>query len=134
MKKIISLILVIAIILFSCVGCDLFEPMTEEEKIQVELRHKQYLEENTKRYEVLSVYQYVHRETNSLGGIRDECICYYFTYLDSKGKLKTYEGFEDLPYGLTHLKIGKKDEYVTNPDGKFLYLTKETLKNISNKD
>ena len=40
MKKIISLILVIAIILFSCVGCDLFEPMTEEEKIQVELRHK----------------------------------------------------------------------------------------------
>ena len=130
MKKIISLILVIMMI-FSCVGC---EPMTEEEIIQEELRHKQYLEEHTKRYEVLSVYQYVHRETNGLGGITDEYICYYFTYLDSKGKLKTYEGFEDLPYGLTHLKIGKKDEYVTNPDGKFLYLTKETLKNIRNKE
>jgi hypothetical protein len=116
MKKIISLILVI-IILFNCVGCDLFEPM----------------EEHTKRYEVLSVYQYVHRETNVLGGISDESICYYFTYL-SGNSLKTYEGFENLPYGFTHLRIGKKDEYVTNPDGEFLYLTKETLKNISNKE
>lgn len=133
MKKIISLILVM-IIVFSCVGCDLFEPMTEEELAQQELEHKQYLKENTKRYEVLSVYQYVHRDTNGLGGITNEYICYYFTYLDSKGKLKTYEGFEDSPYGLTHLKIGKKDEYVTNPDGKFLYLTKETLKNISGKE
>lgn len=132
MKKIISLILVI-IILFNCVGCDLFEPMTEEEIIQEELRHKQYMEEHTKRYEVLSVYQYVHRETNGLGGISDESICYYFTYL-SGNSLKTYEGFENLPYGLTHLRIGKKDEYVTNPDGEFLYLTKETLKNISNKE
>ena len=132
MKKLISLMLII-IILFVCVGCDLFEPLTEEELAQQELAHKQYMEENTKRYEVLSVYQYVHRRTNVLGGISDERVCYYFTYL-SGNTLKTYEGFENLPYGLTHLRIGKKDEYVTNPDGKFLYLTKETLKNISGKE
>ena len=133
MKKIVSLILVITIMLFTCAGCDLFEPMTEEELAQQELEYKQYMEENTKRYEVLSVYQYVHRRTNALGGIKNENVCYYFTYL-SGNSLKTYEGFEDLPYGLTHLKLGKKDEYVTNPDGKYLYLTKETLKNISNKE
>lgn len=124
MRKYLLLIIIsIVFLLTACIDEETISPEEEEKQ------HQEYIKNNTKRYEVLSVYQYVHRETNGFGGVTDESICYHFTYLDNN-KLRTYEEFENLPYGITHLKIGKKDEYVTNPNGKYLYLTKETLKKM----
>ena len=59
-------------------------------------------------------------------------MAYAFTYLDDNGDLYTVDEFENLAYGTTKVKIGKTNKYVIQDDCRILYLTKDTMKNISN--
>lgn len=83
-------------------------------------------------YEVVSVTQYISTETNQFGGVTDQSLAYAFTYLDDNGDLYTVDEFENLAYGTTKVKIGGSNEYVIQDDCRILYLTKDTMKNISN--
>lgn len=83
-------------------------------------------------YEVVSVTQYILTETNQFGGVTDQSLAYAFTYLDDNGDLYTVDEFENLAYGTTKVKIGKTNKYVIQDDCRILYLTKDTMKNISN--
>lgn len=83
-------------------------------------------------YEVVSVTQYISTETNQFGGVTDQSLAYAFTYLDDNGDLYTVDEFENLAYGTTKVKIGKTNKYVIQDDCRILYLTKDTMKNISN--
>lgn len=83
-------------------------------------------------YEVVSVAQYISTETNQFGGVTDQSLAYAFTYLDDNGDLYTVDEFENLEYGTTNVKIGKTNKYVIQDDCRILYLTKDTMKNISN--
>lgn len=83
-------------------------------------------------YEVVSVTQYISTETNQFGGVTDQSLAYAFTYLDDNGDLYTVDEFENLAYGTTKVKIGKINKYVIQNDCRILYLTKDTIKNISN--
>lgn len=83
-------------------------------------------------YEVVSVTQYISTKTNQFGGVTDQSLAYAFTYLDDNGDLYTVDEFENLAYGTTNVKIGKTNKYVIQDDCRILYLTKDTMKNISN--
>ena len=83
-------------------------------------------------YEVVSVTQYISTKTNQFGGVTDQSLAYAFTYLDDNGDLYTVDEFENLAYGTTKVKIGKTNKYVIQDDCRILYLTKDTMKNISN--
>lgn len=83
-------------------------------------------------YEVVSVTQYISTKTNQFGGVTDQSLAYAFTYFDDNGDLYTVNEFENLAYGTTKVKIGKTNKYVIQDDCRILYLTKDTMKNISN--
>lgn len=125
MKKIKGCILILLII--CCfTGCGL----TEEERAEFEAKH-------TYEYEVLSVRQYVSQKTNRFGGVIDEKLKYAFTFLGHDGQMRTVEDFQHLDYGLTKVCIGDKNKYVVKEQGideyRYLYLTKETLMNMTSK-
>ena len=79
-------------------------------------------------YDVVSVYIYEYPITNRMGGVHDVEIRYYFTYLDSEGKLKHEDSFEH-SYTYEYVALGEKNQYVINPNKntKVLYLTKDTM-------
>ena len=89
---------------------------------------------SVKKYEVVSVYQYISIETNRFGDVKDQSLKYSFMYVDNNGRLHKVDEFEHVESGYTQVCIGDKDEYVVKQDTyRILYLTKETLKNMQSK-
>lgn len=90
-------------------------------------------------YQVISVYQYTSIETGIFGKVKDQDICYYFTYIDDDGVLHEYEKFElvETPSGYNKLCIGEENKYVKIESelgiNEYLYLTEEKLNNIQSK-
>ena len=85
-------------------------------------------DEPLETYDVVSVYIYEYPITNRMGGVHDVEIRYYFTYLDSEGKLKHEDSFNhSLNY--EYVTLGDKNEYIIDPNEgtKVLYLTKDTM-------
>ena len=84
------------------------------------------------RYDVISTHLYQHVDTSSFGKVGDVEIKYYFSYLDADGHLKHVDEFEHSGR-YEYVEIGEKNEYVVdmNNNTKVLYLTKETLENLS---
>lgn len=89
-----------------------------------------------KEYEVLNVGNYMEVSTNGLGAVIDQYPAYYFTYIDENGVLHD-ETIHHTEQGLWKVRIGEEDKYVEkeNRGGtyRYLYLTEETLRNMSNK-
>lgn len=127
MKKYILSILIMAMLCL--VGCN-SEPLTEEEKQVIE-------ESRTHEYKVVSVYQYMKvTRTNYFEAPLSQELRYCFTYIGDDGQLHEFEDFEHTEYGLWKLCIGDENKYVVK-DGvdtyRWLYLTEETLNNMSSK-
>lgn len=105
------------------------KPMTEEERTAYEASR-------THEYQVTSVCQYIKTRTNNFGGIIDQELEYYFTYIGDDGQLHQFSGFKHEECGLWKVCIGDKNKYVVK-DGfdtyGWLYLTEETLRNMPSK-
>lgn len=85
-----------------------------------------------KEYEVLSVSTYVAVSTNGWGAVIDQYPAYYFTYIDENGVLHN-ETIHHTEQGLWKVCIGEENKYVEkeNSGCRYLYLTEETLRNMS---
>ena len=86
-------------------------------------------------YEVLNVGQYMETRTNGYGAILEQELAYYFTYIDEKGNLCD-DTISHSKYGLCKVCIGEENKYVIEHKGvdtyRYLYLTEETLRGMSN--
>lgn len=103
--------LIMLLIIMSCVLCSCNDPKKNIPKPQVE------------EYEILSVSKYLQNETNGFGGIIDAEIYYFFSYINSDGKV-----IDEFEFPTWLVKVGDKDKYVKSEN--ILYLTEETLKSI----
>ena len=88
-----------------------------------------------KKYEVVSVNQYIKNETNKFGGIENTNIYYTFTYIDDNNDLVQIDEFSKRYIGKKDIRLGNKNEYVIKENCNddyvnILYLTKETLNNL----
>lgn len=87
-----------------------------------------------KEYEVLNVGNYMEVSTNGFGAVINQYPAYYFTYIDENGVLHD-ETIHHTEQGLWKVCIGEENKYVEkeNRGGtyRYLYLTKETLRNMS---
>lgn len=122
MKRFIVGILIVLMLCFT--GC---EPMTEEELAAYEasLYHE---------YEVVSVFQYLSPITGMYGRVYGHELMYCFTYIDDNGHLQQVDDFEQYEYnGDKKVYIGDENKFVVNEryHTYHLYLTEETLKNIT---
>ena len=84
-------------------------------------------------YEVLNVGQYMETHTNGYGAVIRQELAYYFTYIDENGVLHD-ETITHTEYGLHRVYIGEENKYIIERKGvdtyRYLYLTKETLKEL----
>ena len=87
-------------------------------------------------YQVISVYQYISTKTNNFGAVLNQELKYCFTYIGDDGQLHQFDNFEHTEHGLWKVCIGDENKYVVK-DGfdayRWLYLTKETFKNMPSK-
>lgn len=129
MKKTIGLIIVALFFTVCIVSCATAEPLTEEEKAQLEQERLARIH----TYEVVSVYKYVRQQTNNFGGVTSTDICYNFQWIDGNGNLQT-EDMINLNGGLTHVCLGESDVYVVdgNNNHRYLYLCKDTWNKLTN--
>lgn len=127
MKKYLLIFLIaVSTILTACT----YEPMTDEEWAAYEAS-------KWHEYPVVSVYQYMKiTKTNYFGAVLDQELRYCFTYIGDDGQLHQFDDFEHTEYGLWKICIGDENKYVVK-DGvdtyRWLYLTEETLKNMTSK-
>lgn len=121
MKKIFAFLLVMICLMSVLCGCAEEESMTDEQRAE-------YRASFISEYEVCSVTQYIKSKTNNFGGVIKQELCYAFTYIKSDGTLGTVDDFTQ------KVCIGESNKYVidTYGDTRYLYLTTETLKSISN--
>lgn len=109
------LLVVIILILLVFVGCSSISTQNVEN-----------------RYLVIGVMKYT--ATQHLGWNQSEYIAYSFTYVDSNGSLIDIDNFINSSYGLTSVRLGDKNEYVTYTDGldtfEILYLTEHTMNTL----
>lgn len=114
MKKISIILLALLICSIGLVGCD---DIHEAKPIE--------------KYDVISVYIYEKPITNNYGGVRDVEIKYYFSYLDTDGKLKHVDSF-DHSLANEYVTLGETNTYVYDPNtnSRILYLTEETIQNL----
>lgn len=84
-----------------------------------------------KEYEILNVGTYMEISTNGWGAVIDQYPAYYFTYIDENGVLHD-ETIHHTEHGIWKVCIGKENKYVKKEAYRYLYLTKETLRNMSN--
>lgn len=89
-----------------------------------------------REYDVISVCQYVKvNRQNCFGEVLDQKLCYSFTYIGDDGQLHQFDDFEHTEYGTHKVCIGDENKYIVEQCSidtyRFLYLTEETLKNIS---
>ena len=122
--KSISVLLAFVTILFFA-GCK--SDMTEDEL-------KKYIKENTYEYEVVSVSQYMKTVPAGLAGTKTQEPRYTFTYIDEEGQLQQEYNVYHSEQGRWKVCLGDENKYVETTDGEYrhsyLYLTKETLKNM----
>lgn len=125
------------VILFSVILCFCFagcKEKTPEEKAESQIKMEQDKIATTHSYEVIDVFQYVKRETNGYGGIRNTEIVTGFLYIDDSGKIQTY----DVWYG--DIIISDENKYVYCDSSyyenrfKALYVTKNMMAKIQIKD
>lgn len=84
-----------------------------------------------KEYEILNVGTYMEISTNGWGAVIDQYPAYYFTYIDENGVLHD-ETIHHTEHGIWKVCIGEENKYVKKEAYRYLYLTKETLRNMSN--
>ena len=124
-KRILTMLIILS---FCLVGCN-SEPMTEEEKQEIEASRWH-------EYQVVSVYQYIATETNNFWAIKNQELKYCFTYIGDDGQLHQFDDFEHTEYGLCKVCIGNENKYVVREGFdtyRWLYLTEETFKNMQSK-
>ena len=87
-----------------------------------------------KEYEVLSVVPYTETRTNGWGAVISQDPGYAFTYIDENGVLHN-DTIYHTEYGIWKVCIGEKNKYIVEDKGfdtyRYLYLTEETLRNMS---